>query len=227
MSTIIRPKILGGLQPSSPPPPPPPPSYAYESAGHDMIDPEHIKYGGEILNIWIQQVCNAIVELEHVPESLKLGIVTPIYKGGGRDPLDTSSYQGITLTSVIAKILESLVLERLQVVLMEKGLPHPNQTTYRKRVSCAEAIFSTFEAISQFAQHGEKMYLCFYDLQKAFDSICAVSNPLKETHDAGINGKTWKLLRNWYHKPESRVRVGGQLSPVYTLNIQYHLLILL
>ena len=63
-----------------------------KSAGHDMIDPEHIKYGGEILQIWIQQVCNAIVELEHVPESLKLCIVTPLYKGGGRDPLDTSSY---------------------------------------------------------------------------------------------------------------------------------------
>ena len=63
-----------------------------KSAGHDMIDPEHIKYGGEILQIWIQQVCNAIVELEHVPESLKLCIVTPLYKGGGRDPLNTSSY---------------------------------------------------------------------------------------------------------------------------------------
>ena len=131
-----------------------------KSAGHDMIDPEHIKYGGEILKIWIHEICNAIVELEHVPESLKLGIVTLIYKGGGRDPLNTSSYRGITLTSVIAKILESLVLERLQVVLMEKGLPHPNQTAYRKRVACAEAIFSTFEAISQFAQHGEKVCLC-------------------------------------------------------------------
>ena len=176
-----------------------------KSAGHDMIDPEHIKYGGEILKIWIQQVCNAIVELEHVPESLKLGIVTPIYKGGGRDPLDTSSYRGITLTSVIAKILESLVLERLQVVLMEKGLPHPNQS--------AEAIFSTFEAISQFAQHGE-MYLCFYDLQKAVDSV-QYPILLKRLYDAGNNGKTWRLLRNWYHKPKSRVR--GQLSPVYTL----------
>ena len=99
---------------------------------------------------------------------------------------------------------------------MEKGLPHPNQTAYRKRVSCAEAIFSTFEAISQFAQHGEKMYLCFYDLQKAFDSV-QYPILLKRLYHAGINGKTWRLLRNWYHKPKSRVRVGGQLSPVYTL----------
>ena len=82
-----------------------------KSAGHDLLQPEHLKHGGEVLNIWIQQVCN--VELESVPDSLKLGIVTPIYKGGGKDPLDTNSYRGITLTPVLAKVLESLVLNRL------------------------------------------------------------------------------------------------------------------
>ena len=60
------------------------------------------------------------------------------------------------------------------------------------------------------------MYLCFYDLQKAFDSV-QYPILLKRLYDAGINGKTWRLLRNWYHKPKSSVRVGGQLSPVYTL----------
>lgn len=75
-----------------------------------MIDPEHIKFGGEILKIRIQQVCSAIFELESVPKSLELGIVTPICKGDGRDPLNTKSYWGITLTSVIPKILESPIL---------------------------------------------------------------------------------------------------------------------
>ena len=52
-----------------------------KSAGHDKFQPVHLKYGGEALNIWIQQICNAIVELESVPDSLKLGLVAPIYKG--------------------------------------------------------------------------------------------------------------------------------------------------
>ena len=64
-----------------------------KSAGHDLLQPEHLKHGSEALKIWIQQVCNAIVELESVPNSLKLGIVTPIYKGGGKDPLNTSACQ--------------------------------------------------------------------------------------------------------------------------------------
>ena len=99
---------------------------------HDMLQAEHLKYGGPILHEWIRPICNS--DLEHVPDSLKMGIVIPVYKGGGKDPLDTNSYRGITLTSVIAKVLESLVLARLRDHLTERGIPHPNQTAYRKRV---------------------------------------------------------------------------------------------
>ena len=189
---------------------------AGKSAGHDLLQPEHLKYGGEVLKIWIQHVCNAVVEFESVPDSLKLGIVTPIYKGGGKDPLDTNSYRGITLTPVLAKVLESLILGRLQDVLLEKGIPHLNQTGYRRKVSCAEAIFSTMEAVSQFAQQGEKMYMCFFDLHKAFDSV-QYPVLLKRLYEAGIDGKTWRLIRDWYNRPRSRVRVGGRLSAEFTL----------
>lgn len=39
------------------------------------------------------------------------------------------------------------------------------------KISHAEAISSTFEVVSQFAQHGKKMHMCFYGLQKALDSV--------------------------------------------------------
>ena len=95
-----------------------------KSAGHGLLQPEHLKHGGEALKICYQQVCNAVIELESVPDSLKLEIVTPIYKGSGKDPLDTNSYQGITLTPVLTKVFESLILDHLQDVLLEKGIPH-------------------------------------------------------------------------------------------------------
>ena len=56
--------------------------------------------------LWVQQVCNAIVELQVVPDMLKLGVVQHMYKGNGRDPLDTNSYCGITLSSVMFRTLE-------------------------------------------------------------------------------------------------------------------------
>ena len=187
-----------------------------KAAGHDGVQAEHLKCGGLILRDWILQICNAITELEHVPDSLKIGIITPLYKGGGKDPLDTHSYRGVTLTSVLAKVLESLILTRLQCHYSEKGIPHLNQTAYRKGVCCAEAIFSTLEVLSIYSQRCEKVYMCFYDLQKAFDSVY-YSVLLKRLYEAGVDGRAWRLLRSWYASPKSMVRVDGSLSSMFEL----------
>ena len=63
----------------------------------------YIRYGCDILKVWIQQICNAVIELESVPKLLELDIVT-MYKGGGRYPSEINSYQGINLISVIANL---------------------------------------------------------------------------------------------------------------------------
>ena len=89
-----------------------------------------------------------MVELEEVPAVLKSCVILPVYKGGSKDPLDVNSYRGITLTSVVAKLLEILVLERMNPLLSEANFPHVNQTAYVRSVSCADAIFETKEAIA-------------------------------------------------------------------------------
>ena len=187
-----------------------------KSAGHDQVQPEHLKYGCTVLSLWIKQMVNAIIEFESVPVSLKLGIITPLYKGGGKDPLETNSYRGITLSLVLAKVLESLILERLRGILAENGLPHINQTAYQKKISCAEAIFSTLEIVSDLCKSGDHMYMCFYDLQRAFDFV-QYSTLLKRLYEAGINGKTWRLIRNWYIDPKCMVRVNRCLSSTFTI----------
>ena len=125
-----------------------------KAAGHDGLQAEHLKYGGPVLRDWVLKICKAIVEAENIPSLLKTGIVT--HKGGGKDPLNTNSYRGITLTSVLAKILESLFITRLQCHFLERNIPHLNQTAYCKDVSCTEAIISTMEVISTYSQCSRK-----------------------------------------------------------------------
>lgn len=43
---------------------------------------------------------NAVFDLEAVPDVLKTGIVIPLYKGSGRDPLQV---EGVTLSSVMSR----------------------------------------------------------------------------------------------------------------------------
>ena len=65
---------------------------------------EHLKNGGPVLTVWLKRIFSAIIHLEQIPPSFKLGIV-PIHKGKGHDPQMCNNYQGITLTSVLSKCL--------------------------------------------------------------------------------------------------------------------------
>ena len=118
-----------------------------KSAGPDNLTAEHLKFGGQAIITWLTEILNSIVDVEQIPSCLK----TIPGLQGGKDPLN---YSGITLNSVISKVLESLILNRLEPLFMEAGLPHPNHSAYRKNVSCADAIFATHEVINRFLQGG-------------------------------------------------------------------------
>ena len=162
-------------------------------------------------------ICNSIVELEGIPSTMKMGVLCPLYKGGGKDPLETGSYRGIALTSVWVKLLEILILQRLLPIMEDLDLPHINQTGYRKGNSCADAIFATLEVISQFVSDGDKVYMCLYDLHlKAYDSV-EYSILLRRLYEAGINSKCWRIIKAWYHQPMCKVKVDGKTSSSFVI----------
>ena len=78
-----------------------------KSAGPDGIIPEHAIHSVPIFKLWLKKFFNCIVSLEEIPPCLSSAIVVPIYKGKGRNPLLTSNYRGISLTSVIGKVYYS------------------------------------------------------------------------------------------------------------------------
>ncbi len=48
------------------------------SGGADLLSPNHLKHSG---------VFNTIASLEQIPLSFKFGLITPVYKGKGKDPV--------------------------------------------------------------------------------------------------------------------------------------------
>ena len=134
-----------------------------------------------------------------------------MYKGKGKDPLQMKNYRGITLSSVIAKLFELILLHRLSPIFKETGFPDISQTAYQKGLSCAHAIYATREALLTHIKEGGNQYICFYDVEKAFDSI-KLPILLKQLFEIGINGKLWHLLKSWYTHSPSRVRLNSCLS---------------
>ena len=57
-----------------------------------------------------------------------------------RDPVKVDSYRGVTLSSVIAKLLELLVVGRMGTLLEEAGVPHVNQSAYSVLCRCKRLL---------------------------------------------------------------------------------------
>ncbi len=57
-----------------------------KSGGMDNISGEHLQHRGEVLQVWLKQVFNAIITFEEIPKCLKISLIKPIYKGRGKDP---------------------------------------------------------------------------------------------------------------------------------------------
>ena len=94
-------------------------------AGEDGLTAEHLEYESNCIIVWLAENLNAIVDSEQIAACLKLGITIPIYKGGGKDPLNVNSYRG---NCVISKVLVIRTLNRLEPLFIDRRVPHPNQS---------------------------------------------------------------------------------------------------
>ena len=181
----------------------------------DGLQPKH---NGSLLVVWPKQIFCAFVNFEHVPSNLLTGIIRPIYKGKGKDPLCCNSYRDITMTSVTMKVFEYAILDRILPLLQENGHPSVLQTAYRKHISCQDAIFATQEAIYSLLQEGRVAYLSLYDLEKAFDSI-KHSMLLQSLFQAGVKGKSWRLIKACYCNLSEVVKPGRSSSKSFPFSI--------
>ena len=64
------------------------------------LSAEHLQHGSAIIAQILADLFNAMLTAQHIPDPLRLGCLTPIWKKG-KPHLDPSSYRGITVTSII------------------------------------------------------------------------------------------------------------------------------
>jgi hypothetical protein len=69
------------------------------------------------------------------------------------------------------------------------------QFAYQADKSCTLASFVLQETINHNVARGSKVYCCFLDI----DSV-SLDGLFYELFQLGMNGKSWRILRNWYSK---------------------------
>lgn len=186
-----------------------------KASGLDGICYEHVKMGGEILLKHLELLFNAIVILEYIPASFKLAIKVPIPKGGNKQSRTFDDSRGISLLPVLDKILQRIILNRISK--RPKSVIHCLQGAYQKQQDALTTAFMIDETIKNCCEEGDQVYACFVDISKAFDRMWIDAMLYKLYHHAKIQGKCWRLIRNWYMDMKEVVYINGFYSRDYTL----------
>ena len=141
-----------------------------KAAGIDKIIPELLKgLDDQLLNV-IEILLNFIFEKGVFPEEWTLGIITILFKDGETN--DLNNYRGITLLSMLGKLLLGVLNNRLIGLINEEHILEETQGGFRKGYRTTDHLFTLHALINHHIKVEKKeLFLCFVDFRKAFDKV--------------------------------------------------------
>jgi hypothetical protein len=105
----------------------------------------------------------------HVPDSMKRGVIITMHKGGNKRRDLPDNFRAITLTSVLLKLYESVLLTRSKVNIMSNI--NKQQGGFQDGLPCLMTSFILRESVYFARESNSKLYACFMDGRKAFDTV--------------------------------------------------------
>ena len=165
----------------------------------------------------ILKLFNSILQSgEIIPEWL-MGMIVAIYKDGPK--MDTGNYRGITLMSCLGKLFLSILNSRLMEYVLGRDVLTDSALGFVPGNRTSDAHIIIHNLINKFCHKQKaKLFSCFVDFKKAFDSVPR-DILLKKLLKYGINGKFFNIIRNVYLNDEACVKANGVRSTSFDINI--------
>ena len=156
---------------------------------------------------------------------LEKGIIIPLLKNSDGNRFTSDNYRGITLSPVMSKLFEMVLLLQFKDQLSSD----PLQFGFKSKSSCSHAIFAFKTTANHYIKNGSTVSVCALDISKAFDRVdhYKLFNVLV---DRSLSKEFIGLLHDWFGKCFVHVRwckayscwfqilawvrQGGILSPV-------------
>jgi Reverse transcriptase (RNA-dependent DNA polymerase)/Endonuclease-reverse transcriptase len=182
---------------------------ADSAAGPDEIHPRLLKetmyeVAGPLVTLFKRSM-----DENCIPTDWKSAIVTPIFKKGSRS--DPGNYRPVSLTSVLCKLLESIIKDEVTSHLETNNLIRDSQHGFMKGRSCATNVIEFLEVVTRAIDCGESVDVFYLDFSKAFDKVPRERLMVK-VRAKGISGPLADWLHNWLSDRKQAVRVGNDLS---------------
>ena len=163
----------------------------------------------EMLELY-RALFNKIITEEKYPKSWNTSHTQLIYKDGARD--DPSNYRGISLTSNMSKLFNSILYTKLETYLEDNKIIRPEQGGFRKNYRTADHIFVLQTIIEKYITKGQKIYGCFVDLKKAYDSVWR-KGLIHKINQIGLGGKIGNIISEMYKETHTSLIYKDRILP--------------
>ena len=154
------------------------------------------------------QIVNAIFDHGSVPDILKVGLLTPVFKNKG-NIAEVINYRGITVLPVINKIIETIIKNRTNHNIL--AIQNPIQRGFTKGSSPLNSALPVEETYRENADNKNECQLVLLDAKSAFDVVIH-SHLMRRVYHAGIQDKHWSLINSMHQKASSSVKWDNKIS---------------
>ena len=180
-----------------------------KSSGPDGVHPYLLHHLADSMSIPLTIIYNISLRTRKVPTIWKEGVVSALFKKGKK--CLPSNYRAITLTSVVCKILEKIIVKMIQKHLKANLLEDLHQHGFTANKSTITNLIEALNIWTEALSHGLPVDIIYLDFEKAFDKV-PHERLLLQLSRYGITGDVREWIKDYLKNRSQRVRVNGQYS---------------
>ena len=184
-----------------------------KTQGFDQVNNEMIKNSPNSLLDLILKYVNLCLDKSMVSKSFCCDVIYPIFKEGSNH--DPGNYRGICISSAILKLITSLVFERLQAKTDKLNILKKNQIGFIKYSRTSDHLLTIKSIVKKYVTVGKKkIYTCFVDFRKAFDSVWH-EGLFQKLENIGLHGKILQFVKAIYKSTKCAVKYDDKLTQFF------------
>lgn len=180
-----------------------------KSPGPDGLHPRVILEVADVLvePLWI--IFTNSMKMRQVPWEWKTANITAIFKKG--DKSDPSNYRPVSLTSVLSKVMETIVRENIMKHMESNKLFSKRQYGFLPGRSTVLQLIQVLDMWTESVDKGCAVDVAYCDLRKAFDTV-PHRRLLEKLRSYNITGELLDWMKSFLCGRKQRVIVNGERS---------------
>lgn len=180
-----------------------------KSPGPDQLFPKILQSTANQITKPLTTIFNRSLQERTVPSSWKIGKISAIHKKGPRNIC--GNYRPISLTSIVSKIMESIIRDEIMDYLSRNNLISDKQYGFLPGRSTTSQLLKIVDEWTKALDDGHYIESIYLDIEKAFDTV-PHKRLLHKLNKYGLQGNILGWLQSFLHDRKQFVCVNGESS---------------